>query len=112
MSMPHKVDKLLWDVRTCIEDIDSFLKGKTFEDFSSERLLQAAVEREFEIIGEALNRLFKLDEERVRQKISQFHEIIGLRNIIAHGYDSVDVKALWDISHSELLQLKKQINEY
>ncbi|WP_425511338.1 HepT-like ribonuclease domain-containing protein [Pelagicoccus albus] len=59
--MPHSTRKLLLDISLSCEEISGFIKGRDFEDFSKNRLLQLALEREFGIIGEALARLERID---------------------------------------------------
>ncbi len=66
----------------------------------------------FEIIGEALYRLEKVDETALNLKIPEYRKIIGLRNIIAHGYDIVDDKALWDFVQNRIPELKQQVDNY
>lgn len=56
----HSVRKLLFDVSLSCEEIMGFTEGKTYDDFQKDRMLQLALEREFEIIGEALSRLCKI----------------------------------------------------
>jgi len=90
--MPHKVRKLLLDIRLSCQEISGFIEGKNFEDFKEDRILQLAVEREFEIIGEALSRLSRIDEKKLVEKIPEYRKIIDFRNIIAHGYDIIDMK--------------------
>ena len=75
-------------------------------------MLQLVVERQFEIIGEALYRLEKVDEETLARKIPEYRKIIGLRNIIAHGYDIVDDAALWDFVQNRIPELRQQIESY
>ena len=60
--MPHRIRKLLIDLTLSCEKIIEFSSGKSFEDFLDDRLLQLAIEREFEIIGEALSLLSRIDE--------------------------------------------------
>jgi len=59
--MNVKTKKYLLDIFLAIKEIDSFIQNDTFFDFQTNRLLQKAIEREFEIIGEALNRIKKID---------------------------------------------------
>lgn len=81
--MPHSTRKLLLDIILSCEEISSFIEGKGLEDFTKNRLLQLALEREFEIIGEALARLERIDQENLTEKIPEYRRIIGFRNIIA-----------------------------
>lgn len=67
--MPHKVRKLLIDLTMSCEEIIEFSKGKSFDDFIENRVLQLAIEREFEIIGEALSRLSRI-MKRIWRRIS------------------------------------------
>jgi uncharacterized protein with HEPN domain len=107
--MPHNIKKYLFDIQQAIEQIESFLKGKTYQDFTNESILQSAVERQFEIIGEALYRIRKLDEAYIL-KISDANKIIGFRNVIIHGYDIVDSQIVWDAVKFNLPKLKADIN--
>lgn len=76
------------------------------------RMIQLAIEREFEIIGEALSRLSKIDEETLDNKIPEYRKIIDFRNIIAHGYDIIDEAALWDFAVNRVPNLLDQVKRY
>jgi uncharacterized protein with HEPN domain len=75
------------------------------------RLLQAAVERKFEIIGAALNRIKSVDSEFV-ENITAYRRIIGFRNIIAHGYDIVECEVVWATVKKHLPLLKQEVTYY
>jgi len=75
-------------------------------------LLQLAIEREFEIIGEALSRLEKVDPETLADKIPEYRKIIDFRNILAHGYDIIDVAAMWDFVQNRVPELLKKVQDY
>ena len=109
--MPHSREKLIADVVMACEDIEDFCRGETYEKFSSDRLLQAGVERKLEIIGEALNRLRQANSEWLEENIPDCRRIIGLRNVIAHGYDVVDYDILWDVVRNHVTPLKKTLRE-
>ena len=79
----------LWDAREAAAAILEFVAGKTFEDYSSDRLLRSAVERQFEIIGEALNQLCKI-EPQWADRIPDVPQIIAFRNVLIHSYASVN----------------------
>lgn len=66
------------------------------------------LEREFEILGEALYRLRNIDPDSF-ESIPSGHRIIGMRNILAHGYDRVDYQVLWDAATKELGTLREHI---
>jgi len=110
--MPHSVDKLLIDVRIACTEVASFVEGQSFDSFLSNRLLQLALEREFEIIGEALVRLERIDAERLERNIPAYQKIIGFRNLVAHGYDIIDDQALWDLAQNHVPPLRLRIEQY
>lgn len=110
--MPHSVRKLLLDVSLTCEEILEFTKDKNFEEFQENRILQLAIERAFEIIGEALSRLEKIDRDNLENKVPEFRKIIGFRNVIAHGYDIIDQAALWDFAENLVPKLLEKIQNY
>jgi uncharacterized protein with HEPN domain len=76
----------------------------TFEAYRIDRKTQAAVERKFEIIGEALNRLSRIDADLLAT-ITNYRSIISFRNILAHGYDTIEDRVVWGIIETDLEQL-------
>lgn len=100
--------KLYEDVLHAVEEIDAFCRGKTFDDFQGDRALQLIIERELEIIGEALARL-RRDHPDLAEQIDGIHKIIGLRNVLAHGYDVLEHEILWDIVENKLPGLERAI---
>lgn len=110
--MPHDPQKLIEDIRMSIREITDFCDGKRFEDFDSEPMLQRAIEREMEIIGEVLNRLIRINEEKLEETVPEYRSIIGLRNIIAHGYDVIDPMIVWDVVVNHIPLLSEQIKQY
>ena len=75
----------------------------------SDDLLRSGVERQFEIIGEALNQLSKIDPAMVRE-IKDYQQIISFRNILIHGYADIDDRLVWHIVRTKLPVLKEQIS--
>lgn len=106
--MPHLPEKHLHDARLAIIEMQGFCDGIDEGAFSSRRDLQLIAERELEIIGEALARL-RRDFPDEASTIPQIHRIIGLRNIIAHGYDVVDHLIIWDVIENHLAPLLEAI---
>ena len=90
------------------ELILQFTEEKTFQEYSDDALLRSGVERQFEIIGEALNRLAKIDPLAASQ-ISEFPRIIAFRNILIHGYDVVEAHVVWDIVQGNLPVLHREV---
>ncbi len=107
--MTEKQLKLLYDVKLAIDEIDSYFEteSKTFENYKSNSILRRAIERNLEIIGEAINRLLK---ENPTFTIENSVRIIGLRNQIIHGYDSVSDENIWGIVTLYLPKLKSEVN--
>ena len=110
--MPRSIRKLLLDVTLSCEEIIEFTSGKTFEEFKEDRMLQLAIEREFEIIGEALFRLEKVDQQNLGKKIPEYGKIVGFRNVIIHGYDIIDIAALWDFIRNHVPELLEKARNY
>jgi uncharacterized protein with HEPN domain len=100
--------KLLEDVRRAAELITRFVAGKELPDYAADPLLRSAVERQFEVIGEALNRLARSDPS-VAQQITHTARIIAFRNILIHGYDLVDHEVVWDVIEVHLPVLREQV---
>jgi uncharacterized protein with HEPN domain len=76
----------------------------TFTEFDSDDLLRSGVERHFEIIGEALRRIERIDPETVA-RISGYRTAVGFRNRLAHRYDDIDNAQVWEIIHDTLPML-------
>jgi uncharacterized protein with HEPN domain len=100
--------KLVEDVRLACERILEFTKEKTLGDYTCNDLLRSGVERQFEIIGEALSRLTKIAPD-VANQISLHKRIISFRNILIHGYDIVEDSIVWDVITNDLPKLYAQI---
>jgi uncharacterized protein with HEPN domain len=110
--MSHSVRKLLLDLTLACEETKKFCAGKDLAAFQADRVLQLAVERQFEIIGEAIARLERADPDNLSAKIPEYRQIIGFRNLIAHGYDIIDDAALWDFVVHRLPELLEKVQRY
>ena len=95
----------LWDVEQAGADIERFIEGMGHDAWLQDRRTQAAVERKFEIIGEALNRLHKSHPEHA-DRIPNLPRIIGFRNVLTHGYDSIVPEDVWDYARTDLPALR------
>jgi uncharacterized protein with HEPN domain len=105
--MRHEARKYLDDILSSISNIEKFVgEPKLFENFNNNALVVRAVEREFEIIGEAANRLRKIYPNI---EITNIKGIINLRNRVIHAYDSIDNTVLWAIIINHLPKLKSEI---
>jgi len=100
----------LFDIRLAADSIAAFCAGKSFEQYRADELLRAAVERKFGIIGEALARLAK-DDPAVAARIPKHPRIIAFRNILVHGYASVDDRIVWGVIEADLPALRAAVRE-
>lgn len=87
--MRLEVRKYLYDIEQAADLIGAFTASKQFSDYRDNSMLRAAVERKFEIIGEALSKLTKADSA-IASHISEHARIIAFRNILIHGYAEID----------------------
>ena len=101
--------KYLFDIQQAAGLLADFTRGKTFADYQDDPLLKSAVERQFEIIGEALARLARLDPETA-SRISEYRRIIAFRNILIHGYAQIDERLVWDVLEARLPPLAQEVN--
>jgi uncharacterized protein with HEPN domain len=106
--MPPETKKYLEDIADAAELIAHFIAGKTLANYMEDPMLRAAVERKFEIIGEALVQLSKRDAAMIA-RISEHRRIIAFRNILIHGYSSVDDLLVWGIVESWLAPLRREV---
>jgi uncharacterized protein with HEPN domain len=105
--MRRETKKYLFDIKTSIESIYEFLGEKRdFYEYQNNKLLRRGIEREIEIIGEAMNRISKIAPEI---QIENARQIIDTRNWVIHGYDKVDDVVIWGIISNHLPKLKKEI---
>lgn len=104
--MDELIKKHLQDILTAIEEVESFFGNapKVYDDFYSNLCLRRAVERNIEIIGEAMNRILKVDKDIA---ITNSRKIVDARNYIIHGYDSLSVDILWSMVINHLPKLKR-----
>ena len=88
-----EIKKYLYDIQESIDSIENYLGEKReFKIYVSDKMLRRAIEREFEIIGEAMNRIDKLDPDI---EITSKWQIINMRNRVIHGYDKIDNEIIW-----------------
>ena len=98
----------LWDALRAAEAVQSFLRGRTFETFVEDDLLRSAVERQLEIIGEALSQLANVDPQ-IADNIAELGRIIAFRNILAHGYAAIDYDTVWRLIEDKLPELQSNL---
>ena len=97
----------LWDMLQAAERIQEFLKNRTFDNFMTDNMLRAAVDRNLEIVGEAARRL----SEEFKQEHPEipWRQIIAQRNVLIHEYNDIDYKEIWQVVSFHLPRLIEQI---
>lgn len=109
--MDERILKWLYDIKISIDEIDGYFEGtdKNFFEYRDNIMLKRAIERNLEIIGEAINRIIKRDES-FETTITNAKSIIGLRNQVIHAYDSISDENIWSILINHLPKLKAEID--
>ncbi len=105
---PERTPKTLEDIRDAASFVLEVTKGRTLEEYSGDRLLRQAIERNFEIIGEAMGRLSRNDPETA-SRVGEHKRIIAFRNVLIHGYDLVDDELVWDTIKNKLPMLLAEV---
>ena len=102
--MKREPSAYLLDIRQAAENIEVFLIGFDLAEFEANVLTRSAVERQLQNIGEALSQLSRIDAVRA-QAIPKHRELIGLRNVLVHGYSGLNVEELWQSIRQHLPEL-------
>lgn len=107
--MSHDPEKYLYDMLSSTRFLLEFTRGKSVEDYKKDRAFRSAIERELQIIGEAL---LQLDHAfpQVAEKIAEHRNIIGFRHVLVHGYDNLDPITVWNVIEVKLPALEKQLS--
>lgn len=98
----------LRDVLESCESIRVYTAGMDFAAYERDPLVRDGVERRLGIIGEALNRAADFEPD-LRERIPEFHRIVGLRNRVIHGYSVVDNEVVWDVVTNKLPALEANV---
>jgi uncharacterized protein with HEPN domain len=106
--MDNSIKTWLYDILSSINEIESYFVDtpKLFEIYQNDLKTKRAVERNIEIIGEAMSRILKEDNHI---EISNSRKIVDVRNRIIHGYDSVSDDVIWGIVIKNLPVLQKEV---
>ncbi len=106
--MDNRTKIFLFDIFESIESIENYLGQKRdFNVYLKNKMLRRAIEREFEIIGEAMSRIDKIDSNI---DITSKKQIISMRNRVIHGYDKIDDEVIWGTIVKHLPVLKADIS--
>jgi len=108
--MKRDIKKCLFDIQTSIQSITVYLAGeRDFFAYKKNKQLRRAIEREIEIIGEAVSRILKIDPTF---RIENARQIIDTRNFVIHAYDNVDDVIIWGIVSIHLPKLQDEVDAY
>ena len=107
--MDKHIYTYLFDILNSINEINEYIAdNRTYDNYCNNKILQRAIERNLEIIGEAINRILKIDKSI---QIQNAKEIIDTRNKITHGYDQVNHLIIWGIVIKHLPILKSEVEK-
>ncbi|MFT4259820.1 DUF86 domain-containing protein [Microbacterium sp.] len=100
----------LWDAAEAARLVYEFARGRTETEFTPDLVVRSAVERQLEILGEALNRL-RRDDADTAARVPDLDKIIGMRNVLAHEYGDIDVEIVWRAATTGVSSLIPVLNE-
>lgn len=106
--MKLEAKKYLFDIQRALGLLHAFTTDKSFSDYEQDAMLRAAVERELEIVGEAMSQLAKIDPT-LASRISEYQRIIGFRNVIVHQYSAVDDRLVWAVIETKIPTLHREV---
>ncbi len=99
--MPRDPRALRWDAHDAAEAVATFIRDRTIEDYRADRMLRSTVERQCEVLGEALNRLSRLAPE-IAAQIPGLSQAVAFRNPLIHGDAVVDDAVVWRTAREDL----------
>jgi uncharacterized protein with HEPN domain len=105
--MPRDRRAYLWDVLHAVNFVETFTAGKTLQEYSADAMLRSAVERQLEIIGEALGQAIRHFPE-LENSLTSCRQIIAFRNRLIHGYALVSDAVVWGVIETDLPVLKRE----
>lgn len=106
--MQLKSKKYLFDIQQACNRISKYVTGKTFSDYEKDDFLRSAVERQFQIIGEAISQLHRVDAVKA-ERIPEYKKIVAFRNILIHGYATIENVTVWGVIESDLKPLASAV---
>jgi uncharacterized protein with HEPN domain len=107
--MNNETKKRLLDAQEACRAIQQFTAGSNFVSYAADSMRRAAVERKFEVLGEALSHAEESDA-KLAERLPEIRRIIGMRNRIIHGYDAVDDEIVWDAVQGKISSLLDQLS--
>ena len=107
MSSKNRDAAYLWDMVQAISHVQNFVEDITYDDYINSHLIQSAVERQLEILGEAAGRIST--ELRQANPDIDWKRIVGLRNVLIHQYNKVEIETIWKIATTVVIPIKKRL---
>jgi len=98
----------IWDVLEAADLVDEFLGASSLEEYLADTFLRSAVERQLQIVGEALAQLSRRDPDTTKS-IPEVPRVVAFRNILVHGYADIDNELVWGILKTSLPTLKDRL---
>lgn len=95
--MPRDPRAYLWDARRAVALVVEFVAGRSRADYEADALLRSAVERQFEIVGEALSQLARHAPD-LAAGVPDLPRIVAFRNLLIHGYAAIDDRLVWEVA--------------
>lgn len=108
--MPHDPRAFLWDARDAATAVAGFIQGRSRDEYLADRMLRSAVERQCEIVGEALNRLSRAAPD-LAARIPDLSRAVAFRNLLIHGYATVDDATVWRTVNEDLPVLAAHVSK-
>jgi uncharacterized protein with HEPN domain len=102
--MQPEAPALIWDARRAAGRVLEFVVGRSWDAYQQDVMLRSAVERQFQIIGEALNRLSKVDAATA-DRVPDLARIVAFRNVLVHGYAQIDDALVWEVASTRVPEL-------
>ena len=102
---PDRALKYLWDAHRAAERIARFTAGSGHDEYLANDMMRAAVERQFEIIGEAFASLRRVDPG-LAAGIPDLSRVVAFRNLLIHAYATVDDRLVWAVVERDLPRLR------
>ena len=102
--------KYLYDMLSSCQFLIEFTGGKTIDDYINDRAFRSALERELQIIGEAMMQLEDITPD-ITEKIPEYRNIIGFRHVLVHGYDSLNPATVWNVVETKLKGLEEKLQQ-
>jgi uncharacterized protein with HEPN domain len=105
---PPEIQKYLFDIAEACQLLERFVSGRTLEQYAADPMLRSAVERQFEIIGEALHQALRTDPN-LADRITDTRRIVAFRNRLIHAYASIADEVVWGVLEASLPVLRREV---